>query len=118
MIMIIGFAIIFVLSKNCMNNILRMEYLCTQYFFLKLFQSCKVAGGEDSEPNYARTNETADETIIYSPEPYQFVHGGEISDVNIAYEAWGQLNEKKDNVVILHHGLSASAHAKSNSVSL
>ena len=85
------------------------------HLFIILYR-CKVTG-EESEPSYARISKSADETIIHSPEPYQFIYGGEIPEVNIAYEAWGELNESKDNVVILHHGLSASAHAKKNSVS-
>ncbi|XP_066914807.1 uncharacterized protein [Clytia hemisphaerica] len=75
---------------------------------------CKVTG-EGSEPNYARTDETADEIIIHSPEPFATKHGGILPDVNIAYEAWGQLNNEKDNVILLNHGLSASSHAKTNS---
>lgn len=74
--------------------------------------------GEGSEPNYARTDETADEIIIHSPEPFTTKHGGILPDVNIAYEAWGQLNNEKDNVILLNHGLSASSHAKTNSVSI
>ena len=74
--------------------------------------------GEGSEPNYARTNETADEIIIHSPEAFITKHGGILPDVNIAYEAWGQLNCDKDNVILLNHGLSASSHAKTNSVSM
>ncbi len=32
----------------------------------------------------------------------------------MAYETWGKLNRKKDNVILLHTGLSASSHAKSH----
>lgn len=76
-------------------------------------RSYKVTG-DDAEPSYGRTSKSADEIVIQSSDPYNFVHGGTISDVSIAYESWGQLNREKDNVIILHHGLSASAHAKKN----
>ena len=36
----------------------------------------------------------------------------------MAYETWGELNEAKDNVVLLCTGLSASSHAKSHVVRL
>lgn len=36
----------------------------------------------------------------------------------MAYETWGELNEAKDNVVLLCTGLSASSHAKSHAVRL
>jgi homoserine O-acetyltransferase len=34
--------------------------------------------------------------------------------MNIAYETWGHLNYRKDNAILLHCGMSASSHAKSN----
>ena len=40
--------------------------------------------------------------------------GGELTDVQVAYESWGQLNAAKDNVLLLFTGLSPSAHAASS----
>ena len=34
----------------------------------------------------------------------------------MAYETWGELNERKDNAVMIAAGLSASSHAKSHQV--
>lgn len=34
--------------------------------------------------------------------------------ITLAYETWGKLNDKKDNVVLIQTGLSASSHAKSH----
>ncbi|KAL9002179.1 MAG: hypothetical protein Q9188_004875 [Gyalolechia gomerana] len=39
--------------------------------------------------------------------------GGVLPKFDIAYETWGQLNEDKSNVILLHTGLSASSHAHS-----
>ena len=39
--------------------------------------------------------------------------GGELQDVQIAYESWGKLSAAKDNVLLLFTGLSPSAHAAS-----
>ena len=50
-------------------------------------------------------------------ENFHFHYGGILPEVKIAYETWGTLNEAKDNVIILHGGLSASSHAKSHPVS-
>ncbi|KAJ3021469.1 UNVERIFIED_CONTAM: hypothetical protein HDU68_009613 [Siphonaria sp. JEL0065] len=52
---------------------------------------------------------------LYSHEaPFKLHLGGELPRFDIAYESWGQLNAKKDNVILLTTGLSASSHAKSH----
>ncbi|TFK43678.1 Alpha/Beta hydrolase protein [Crucibulum laeve] len=43
--------------------------------------------------------------LTYSPEP--------LPSFDIAYETWGTLSPAKDNVILLHTGLSASSHAAS-----
>lgn len=40
--------------------------------------------------------------------------GGELRDVQIAYETWGKLTPDHDNVLLLFTGLSPSAHAASS----
>ena len=40
--------------------------------------------------------------------------GGAVPDPVIAYETWGELNEARDNAVLLFTGLSPSAHATSS----
>ena len=37
--------------------------------------------------------------------------GGYLEDVTLAYETWGTLNERADNVVLLTHALTGDAHA-------
>ncbi len=44
--------------------------------------------------------------------------GGAVEEMEIVYETWGELNEEKDNAILLHTGLSASSHAKSHEVNL
>ncbi|KAI9333562.1 homoserine O-acetyltransferase [Obelidium mucronatum] len=52
---------------------------------------------------------------LYSHEkPFKLHLGGVLPRFEIAYESWGQLNERKDNVILLTTGLSASSHAKSH----
>lgn len=51
----------------------------------------------------------------HSDEPLLLDWGGVLPEFNIAYETWGELNEDKSNVLLLHTGLSASSHAHSTS---
>jgi homoserine O-acetyltransferase len=40
--------------------------------------------------------------------------GGHLDSPTIAYETWGELNEAKDNAILIFSGLSPSAHAASS----
>ncbi|KAJ3135396.1 hypothetical protein HK101_004131 [Irineochytrium annulatum] len=44
----------------------------------------------------------------------RLVHGGYLPRFQIAWESWGELNEAKDNVILLCTGLSGSSHARSH----
>lgn len=48
------------------------------------------------------------------PSPFAFKRGGELIDGRMAFETWGTLNARADNVILLLTGLSPSAHAASN----
>lgn len=41
-------------------------------------------------------------------------HGGELNQALLAYETWGELNDKKDNAILILTGLSADSHAASH----
>ncbi len=43
--------------------------------------------------------------------PFAMYRGGELSEVTIAYETWGQLSGRGDNALLLFTGMSPSAHA-------
>lgn len=45
------------------------------------------------------------------PEPFACRAGGVIPEVTLAYEAYGELNEAKDNAILIFHALSGSQHA-------
>ncbi|KAJ3347134.1 hypothetical protein HDU91_006852 [Kappamyces sp. JEL0680] len=64
------------------------------------------------EPNYENSVQGIE--ICHDPNPLELANGGRLSEFKIAYETWGKLNEAKDNVILLHTGLSASSHAKSH----
>lgn len=63
------------------------------------------------EPSYGQVRSGFD--TYKSTEPIYFDHGGYLPEYEIAYETWGNLNAEKSNLVLIHTGLSASSHAKS-----
>ena len=48
------------------------------------------------------------------PGPFEMRRGGIIERPQFAYETWGELNENRDNAVLIFTGLSPSAHAASS----
>lgn len=65
------------------------------------------------EPPYARPNPTSYHVYHYS-RPLKLAYSSTpLPSFDIAYETWGTLSSAKDNVILLHTGLSASSHAAS-----
>ncbi|KAH6915041.1 homoserine O-acetyltransferase [Coprinopsis sp. MPI-PUGE-AT-0042] len=65
------------------------------------------------EPSYARPNPTSYHVYHHNkPLPLAY-HADPLPSFDIAYETWGTLSPQKDNVILLHTGLSASSHAAS-----
>ncbi|KAF8165488.1 Alpha/Beta hydrolase protein [Crassisporium funariophilum] len=79
-----------------------------------------ASSGKDSsesgpEPSYARPN-PATYHVYRDPNPLPLVYyPTPLPSFEIAYETWGSLSPSKDNVILLHTGLSASSHAASTS---
>jgi len=48
------------------------------------------------------------------PRRFRMHGGGHLDEPEFAYETWGELNERKDNAVLVFTGLSPSAHAASS----
>jgi homoserine O-acetyltransferase len=46
--------------------------------------------------------------------PFKMHRGGYIESPTLAYETWGELNEARDNAILIFTGLSPSAHAASS----
>ena len=71
------------------------------------------------EPKYHET--VTGYNVFNSSQPFHCTwsdgnpNHGVLEDLEIAYETWGELNAARDNAVLLHTGLSASSHARSNS---
>lgn len=64
------------------------------------------------EPEYHNIN--SGYNTFELDEPFPLKYGGILPQLTIAYETWGELNENRDNAVLIHAGLSASSHAKSH----
>ncbi|KAF5363505.1 hypothetical protein D9756_000343 [Leucocoprinus leucothites] len=68
------------------------------------------------EPPYARPNPTSYHKY-HHPHPLPLSYSTTpLPSFDIAYETWGTLSPAKDNVILLHTGLSASSHAASTSL--
>lgn len=64
------------------------------------------------EPPYARPSPSSYKTYHHAA-PLSLVYASPLQEFDIAYETWGTLSAAKDNVILLHTGLSASSHAAS-----
>ncbi|OCH92142.1 homoserine acetyltransferase [Obba rivulosa] len=64
------------------------------------------------EPPYARPNPTSYK-MYHHNQPLPLTYAAPLPSFDIAYETWGTLSPAKDNVILLHTGLSASSHAAS-----
>ena len=51
-----------------------------------------------------------DALLRHSIGPFRFESGGELPDVEIAYETWGTLNADRSNAVLVLHALTGSTH--------
>ena len=74
--------------------------------------SSSASSTSGPEPPYARPSPKSCR-IYHHSEPLELVYSGSLPSFDIAYETWGTLSPKKDNVILLHTGLSASSHAAS-----
>ena len=74
--------------------------------------SPSVNNGSGPEPPYARPNPSTYK-IYHHSKPLPLTYASPLPEFDIAYETWGQLNSARDNVILLHTGLSASSHAAS-----
>ncbi len=55
--------------------------------------------------------ETKYYTFAYPPHKFVLDNGERLGPITIAYETYGQLNDARDNVILIEHALTASAHA-------
>jgi homoserine O-acetyltransferase len=65
------------------------------------------------EANNQRAGEATVKTEVLRLDggPFTLTGGGVLPEVDVAYQAWGKLNEAKSNVILISHALSGSHHA-------
>ena len=49
------------------------------------------------------------QVTLFTHEPLSLVFGAQLQHVDVAYQTYGQLNEKKDNIVLICHALTGDA---------
>jgi homoserine O-acetyltransferase len=64
------------------------------------------------EPSYEKVV-SGYETFHYG-QNFHCEWGGVLPEFTLAWESWGELSAARDNVILLHTGLSASSHARSH----
>jgi homoserine O-acetyltransferase len=64
--------------------------------------------------SHAAAHELPATRLALLDKPLRLYRGGVIEHPVIAYEAWGRLNEARDNAILIFTGLSPSAHAASS----
>jgi homoserine O-acetyltransferase len=62
------------------------------------------------EENSVGRVETQLARVVEPDQPLQLACGKTLGPIDVAYEAYGQLNEAKDNAILICHALSGNAH--------
>ena len=52
--------------------------------------------------------------FLHDDTPFEFLRGGVLPQMSIAYETWGELNQDRSNAILIMTGLSPGAHAASS----
>ena len=77
-----------------------------------LSQRASDPSSSGPEPPYARPSPSTYQVYRHS-KPLPLTYAEPLPEIDIAYETWGTLSPARDNVILLHTGLSASSHAAS-----
>jgi len=61
---------------------------------------------------FRHTNASA--KLVEVTDSFEMKRGGQLSNLHIAYETWGELNKDQSNVIVIFTGLSANSHVTSS----
>ncbi|KAL4241965.1 AB hydrolase superfamily protein [Abortiporus biennis] len=75
--------------------------------------SSSSSSNSGPEVPYSRPSPTSYKTYHHT-KPMELTYALPLPEFDLAYETWGTLSPNKDNVILLHTGLSASSHAASS----
>ncbi|THV08329.1 homoserine acetyltransferase [Dendrothele bispora CBS 962.96] len=105
------------LTRSISNN--RPHFPCVEAHALREshirksgLSSTSSSSDDGPEPPYARPNPKSYH-VYHDPSPLSLTYASLLPSFDVAYETWGTLSPRKDNVILLHTGLSASSHAAS-----
>jgi homoserine O-acetyltransferase len=70
-----------------------------------------VAAGQAGRAGQAGSVGTVETQYLDLPEPVRLDCGRELHPVRVAYETYGALSPRRDNVILVCHALSGDAHA-------
>lgn len=101
------------------GNKIKIKHYTTrsnQFKGLDGFSPCTVLSVPGPEPEYdLKLSKKNTFQIFKYDKPFtMYQDDGKLPEFQLAYETWGELNETKDNAILLFTGLSATSHAKSN----
>jgi len=65
---------------------------------------------EEIDKNSVGIVETKITRLVEPDEPLELECGKTLAPIDVAYETYGELNEKEDNVILICHALSGNAH--------
>ncbi|CAG8646502.1 4264_t:CDS:2 [Paraglomus brasilianum] len=97
-------------SSMASGSNMPLAFPCIDHLTTRTLELSLESGGP--EPSYEKV--VTGYELFHYDKPFLCDYGGILPSFKLAYETWGTLNEKKDNVILLHTGLSASSHAKSH----
>ena len=80
-------------------------------------RSYTYADMTETQNNSVGIVETQKIRIVESSQPLELACGKKLGPIDVAYETYGELNEAKDNAILICHALSGNAHvAGKNSI--
>lgn len=56
------------------------------------------------------TVELAEVVSLEEGLPFRTVHGGELTEIQVSYESWGELSPERDNAVLVIHPMTTDCH--------
>ena len=73
-----------------------------------------MKNGSDNKIVELFRHANASAKLVEVADSFEMKRGGQLSNLHIAYETWGELNKDQSNVIVIFTGLSANSHVTSS----